>query len=89
MQAQATLHLGVLKRVHHQFAGFGVPVKSVMEFLYLRETALCFNIKDTETAPCLWSVCNSVREVAIEILTQKNGFETPSLDLLDVFLVNR
>jgi hypothetical protein len=41
MQAQATLHLGVLKRVHHQFAGFGVPVKSVTEFLYLRETALC------------------------------------------------
>jgi hypothetical protein len=58
MKAQATLHLGVLvllERVHHQFAGFGVPIEGMTKFLYLRETALCFNIKDAETAPCLWS----------------------------------
>ena len=51
MKAQATFHLGVLERVHHQVAGFRVSVESVTEFLDLGETTLCFNIKDAETAP--------------------------------------
>jgi hypothetical protein len=88
MKTQATLHLGVLERVHHQFAGFGVPIEGMTEFRYLRETALCFNIKDAETAPCLWSVCNSAREVAIETFAYQQGFNTASLDLLEIFLVN-
>jgi hypothetical protein len=75
-------------RVKNQFAGFGVPVNGVTEFLYVRETALCLNIEYTETAPCLWSVHNSAREIAIETLPQKDGFKTSSLDLLEMFLVN-
>ena len=59
-----------------------------MEFLYLRETALYLTIKHTETAPCLWSVCNLARKVAIETLTHKDGFKTASLDLLEMLLVN-
>ena len=41
MKAQATLPLGVLERVHHQFAGFGVPIEGMAKFLDLGETTLC------------------------------------------------
>ena len=41
IKTQATLHLGVLERAHHQFAGFRVPIEGMTEFLDLRETALC------------------------------------------------
>jgi hypothetical protein len=51
VKAQATFHLGVLERVHHQFAWFRVPIEGVTKFLDLGETTLCFNIKDAETAP--------------------------------------
>ena len=51
VKSQAALYLGVLERVHHQFAGFRVPIEGVTEFLDLGETTLCFNIKDAETAP--------------------------------------
>jgi hypothetical protein len=66
MKLQATFHLGVLERVHHQFAGFRVSIEGMTKFLDLGETTLCFNIKDAETAPCLGSVCNSAREMVIE-----------------------
>ena len=88
MKAQSTLHLGVLERVHHQFAGFRVPIEGVTKFLDLGETALCFNIKDTESAPSLGSMCNSAREMAIETFSYQECFNATSLDLLEVFLVD-
>jgi hypothetical protein len=50
VKAQAALYLGVLERVHRQFAGFRVPIEGVTKFLDLGETTLCSNIKDAETA---------------------------------------
>ena len=88
MKTQATLHLGVLERVHHQFAGFGVPIEGMTEFLDMRETSLYFNIKDAETSPCLWSVCNLAREVVIETFTYQEGFNTMSSDLLKMLLID-
>ena len=88
MKAQGTFHLGVLERVHHQFARFGVPIKGMTKFLDLGEATLCFNIKDAETAPCPGSVCNSAREMAIETFSYQECFNATSLDLLEVFLID-
>ena len=88
MKTMATLHLGVLERVHHQFVGFGVPIEGMTEFLDMRETSLYFNIKDAETSPCLWSVCNLAREVVIETFTYQEGFNTMSSDLLKMLLID-
>jgi hypothetical protein len=35
MKTQATLHLGVLEGVHHQFSGFGVPIEGMMKLQFL------------------------------------------------------
>ena len=45
VKAQATFHLGVLERVHHQFAGFRVPIEGVTKFLDLGETTLCWRME--------------------------------------------
>jgi hypothetical protein len=88
VKSQAALYLGVLERVHHQFARFRVPVEGVTKFLDLGETTLCFNIKDAETAPWLRFVCNSVREMAIEAFSDQKCFNASGLDLLELFLLN-
>jgi hypothetical protein len=87
-KAQATLYLGVLERVHHQFAGFRVPIEGMTKFFDLGETILCFNIKDAETAPWLRSVCNSAREMAIEAFSYQKGCNASSLDLLEMVLLD-
>jgi hypothetical protein len=73
----------------YQFAGFRVPIEGVTKFLDLGETTLCFNIKDSETAPRLGSVCNSAREMTIEaFFSYQKCFNASSLDLLEVFLLD-
>ena len=47
MKAQATFHLGVLERVHHQFAGFRVPIEGMTKFLDLGDSNMFTTMRNS------------------------------------------